>query len=211
MCLFKFAATLLLSIPLLAESPLPELRVEPTAGGSIFYIKNTSSQPLTAYLIELVDYPGSSFSFWQDEAGIELIAPGAEKRIPVANMTTGAVPEYVKMRAAVYADGSSSGIPEKVTQLIERRRFLLSTTRELIGRLDKAQAKDAVIADLKKWSESMPAPTRSNRNTQPAINAAAAKALVEKTAASVQAGSVEDTLKALRTVERTLAASKPAL
>ena len=64
----KFAAVVLLALPAIAaDMPLPELRIEPTGGGSIFYIKNTAPVPLTAYLIELVDYPGSSYSFWQDE------------------------------------------------------------------------------------------------------------------------------------------------
>jgi hypothetical protein len=112
-------------LPLLAmaaaAAQLPDLRIEPTAGGSIFYVKNSSTQPLTGWLIELVDYPGSSFSLWQDDPAVPL-APGAEKRIPVTNMTVGAVPDYVKIQAAVYADGSTAGVPEKVTSLIERRR-----------------------------------------------------------------------------------------
>jgi hypothetical protein len=153
-------AALLVSLPVLvAQPPLPGLRIEPTTGGSIFYVKNTASQPLTAYLIELVGYPGSSDSFWEDNNAAELIPAGVELRIPVANMTVGAVPEYVKVQAAIYADGTSSGIPEKVAQLVERRRFILETTRELIRRLEEAQsagvAKTALIADLKEWSESM--------------------------------------------------------
>ena len=60
----RFAAVLLLALPAIAaEVPLPELRIEPTGGGSIFYIKNNSATPLAAYLIELVGYPGSSYSF----------------------------------------------------------------------------------------------------------------------------------------------------
>jgi hypothetical protein len=50
----KIAAALLL--PLLAmAAQLPELRTEPIGGGSVFFVKNTASAPLTAYLIELVD------------------------------------------------------------------------------------------------------------------------------------------------------------
>ena len=125
----KFAAVLLVALPAIAaEIPLPELRIEPTAGGSIFYIKNNSPQALNAYLIELVDYPGSSYSFWQDETVAEPIPPKAEKRIQVANMTVGAVPDYVKMQAALYAGGASAGIPEKVAQLLDRRRVTLETT-----------------------------------------------------------------------------------
>jgi len=35
---------------------------------------------------------------------------GGEKRIQVENMTVGAVPDYVKMQAAIYADGSTAGV-----------------------------------------------------------------------------------------------------
>ncbi len=168
MLLQKLALVFLLTLSsAAAEMPLPQLRVEPTTGGSIFYVRNVSPQPLTAFLIELVNYPGSSYSLWQDEAASEPISPGAEKRIQVANMTVGAVPDYVKIQAALFADGTSSGIPEKVAQLIERRRFTLQTTRELIRRLEKAHAenapKDAVIADLKQWADSMQSPGKGNR------------------------------------------------
>src|SRR5208337_3305065 len=94
----KFATVLFAALPVIAaQMPLPELRTEPTAGGSIFYIRNNSPQPLNAYLIELVDYPGSSYALWQDETVAEPIPPQGEKRIQVANMTVGAVPDYVKM------------------------------------------------------------------------------------------------------------------
>ena len=70
----KFAAVLLVALPAIAtQMPLPGLRIEPTGGGSIFYIKNNSPEALSAYLIELVDYPGSSYSFWQDETIAEPI------------------------------------------------------------------------------------------------------------------------------------------
>ena len=45
----KFAAALLVVLaPAAAQSPLPKLRIEPSTGGSVFYIKNTASQPVTA-------------------------------------------------------------------------------------------------------------------------------------------------------------------
>jgi hypothetical protein len=198
-----------------AQLPLPELRTEPTDGGSFFTIRNVSSQLLTGYLIELVNYPGSSYALWQDEIASEPIPPGGEKRIRVANMTVGAVPDHVKLQAALYADGSSAGIPEKVAQFVERRRFSLETTRELIRRVEKAQAagapKTTVVADLKQWSDSMPPPSRANRNSQAAINQAAAKALIADTVARMDAQSVQDTLTVLHASERALAASKPAL
>src|ERR1035441_4001246 len=131
----KFATVLFVAFPAIAaaQMPLPELRTEPTAGGSIFYIRNNSPQPLNAYLIELVDYPGSSYSLWQDETVADPIPPKGEKRIQVANMTVGAVPDYVKMQAALYAGGTTAGIPEKVAQLLDRRRSMLETARQLIG------------------------------------------------------------------------------
>ena len=37
-----FPAFLLLAVGAAAAQPLPELRVEPVAGGSIFYVKNVA-------------------------------------------------------------------------------------------------------------------------------------------------------------------------
>lgn len=148
----KLALVLLLSSAFAAEAPLPALRIEPTGGGSIMYVRNTGSAPLAAFLIELVNYPGSSYSFWQDDITHEAVPAGNEQRIQVTNMTIGAVPEYVKMQAALYADGSTSGIPEKITELTDRHRFGLETLRTLIERVEKAHAavtpKTSVIADL---------------------------------------------------------------
>lgn len=197
-----------------APAPLPELRIEATDGGSIFYVRNVGTQPLTAYLIELVNYPGSSYSLWRDEAAAP-IPPGGEKRIPVTNMTVGAAPEYVKMQAALYGDGTSSGIPEKAAQIVERRRFVLDTTRELIRRLEKAQsagaAKAALIAELTEWSDSLAPAGKVNRNSQAAINQSAGRALIAETVAALGARSPGETLAGLRASESALAASKPPL
>lgn len=130
-------------------------------------------------------------------------------------MTVGAVPEYVKVQAAIYADGTSSGIPEKVTQLVERRRFILETTRELIRRLEKAQsagsAKTALIADLKQWSESMQPAGKSRQVSQTTINRAAARGLIAQTIGQLNENSLDGALGKLHAAERSLAASKPAL
>ena len=49
---------------LFAATALPDLRIEATDGGSALVVRNTHpTQALTAYLIELVDYPGSSYAF----------------------------------------------------------------------------------------------------------------------------------------------------
>jgi len=198
-----------------AQTPLPELRIEPTTGGSIFYVRNVTAQTLTGYLIELVDYPGSSYSLWQDEIMGQPIAPGAEKRIPVANMTVGAVPDYVKIRAALYADGSSAGLPEKVDQFVARRRAMLETARALIARIEKAQAagtgQTALMADLKQWAESMQPAGKGNRNSTAAISQAAARSMVVDSVARLATGSIDEMLGTLRAAEKALAASKPAL
>ena len=192
-------------VPLIAATaPLPQLRIEPMAGGSIFYVKNVAAVPLTGYLVELVDYPGSQYSLWQDDV-LDPIAPGAEKRIQVGNMTVGAVPDYVKIQAALYADGSSAGIAEKVRQFTERRKFTLETVRETIGRLGKGGSKDAVIASLKQDAES-PLP-KGGRDAQAAINRAAANKVLADTAARLGSHSIEETMGWLRQWEKALEAS----
>jgi hypothetical protein len=203
----RFGSVLLLALSAVAQAPLPELRIEPTGGGSILHIKNTGPQPLTAYLIELVNYPGSSFSLFQDDVAAEVLAPGAERSTTITNMTVGAVPDYVKMQAAVYADGSTAGIPEKAKEIVERRRALVETTRELIRRLGKGES----ATDLKQWSDSLPAISKANRSSQEAINQTAVKGLISGTAADLKAGGVDKVLEHLKASERAMAASKPAL
>jgi hypothetical protein len=206
----SFAAACLLALPAIAaEMPLPELRIEPTGGGSVFYIKNNSTAPLAAYLIELVGYPGSSYAFWQDETVAEPIPPKGEKRIQVSNMTVGAVPDYVKMQAAVFAGGASAGIPEKIVQLQERRRAMLDTVRQLIGRIEKAEAektpKSDLIAGLKQ--SAMQATGRGNRNSQAAINQAASRDVILVTNVRIGMQSPADALTVLRAWERALSAN----
>jgi hypothetical protein len=209
----KFAAALLLAIPVFAQMPLPQLRIEPTAGGSVFYIKNNSPEALSAYLIELVDYPGSSYAFWQDETVAEPIPPHGEKRIQVANMTVGAVPDYVKMQAALYASGSTAGVPEKIAQLINRRRVMIETIRQLIGRLEKARAestpKSDVVAALKQWADTLQPQGKANRTTPAAVNQATARTLIANTAAALDAHSLPDALTVLRTWDGLLSPNTP--
>jgi hypothetical protein len=206
----KFTAVLLLALPAIAaETPLPELRTEPTAAGSIFSIKNNSTEALTSYLIELVGYPGSSYSFWQDETLAEPIPPQGTAHIQVANMTVGAVPDYVKIQAALYAGGGKAGVPEKVAQLLDRRRVTLETTRQLIARVEKAQSegtpKDDLRASLKQWADTLQPAGKGNRNSQAAINQAAARGVVTGTAARLDAASLAEALAVLRGWERALA------
>ncbi len=212
MSLKPVSFALLAAMAPLAAQSLPELRTEAVSGGSVFYVKNISPQPLTAYLIELVDYPGSSYSLFQDDVAAP-VAPGAEKRIPVSNMTVGAAPEYVKITAALYADGSSAGTPEKVALVVQWRKATLETTREAIGRLEKAKqsgtAKAAVVAEWKQWADSLQPQGRSSRLSQASVHRAASRLAVSHAAGYLDQHSIDETLANLRATERSIAASKP--
>ena len=211
MSLRNLEVAVLLALPVVAaEMPMPGMRIEPSTGGSVFHVKNISPQPLVAFLIELVDYPGSSFATVQDETTGEPIAPGVEKRIPSSNMIVAAAPGYVKILAAAYADGSASGTTEKVTQLIEFRRAKLATARELIARIEKAKAaatpKESLITDLKQWRDSSPEPERRTRYQAAGLRRAAVKALISETATGLETQSLDEVLAGLRKSELALAA-----
>jgi len=195
-----------------AQSPLPELSIEPVGGGSIFIIKNTAPLPVSAYYIELVGYPGSSYVLIQDDVASP-IPPGTEKRLRTESMTAGAAPTYMKLLAALFVDGSSSGAPDKISQIIEHRRMMLKATREAIQRLDKAKSagKPALIADLKQWEASIPEPVRKYRYRAAEINQADTKSFIIGIEKKVETGSVDSALTELHASEKAMAASKPAL
>jgi hypothetical protein len=96
--------------------PLPRVTAEPLEDGSVIRVKNVGAQPMAAFLVELVGYPGSRFTLAKDESNSPLAA-GEERRYPVRQMMPGAAPEYVRATAAIYADGSSAGEAEKVKLL----------------------------------------------------------------------------------------------
>ena len=54
--------------------------LKPTNGGSILIIRNVAAQPLTGFLIELLNYPGSYHGVWQDNITAEPIAPAQSRR-----------------------------------------------------------------------------------------------------------------------------------
>ena len=64
-------------------------------------MKNNFSKPLVAYSIELVGYPGSLYTFIVDGVNGRPLKPGEERASHVQNMTVGAVPDYVKLTAAL--------------------------------------------------------------------------------------------------------------
>ena len=210
------AVAFLLAAPAVgAETLLPQLRVEPKTAGSIFFVRNVSSQPLTAYVIELVNYPGSYYALWQDEIMSEAIPPGQEKRIEVANMTVGAVPDYVKIQGAIYADGSTAGVPDKVSQLVDRRRFCLTTVRDMIRQLEAGRAastpNETVAANLRHAAEVMQAPPTAGKTAAIRVNQAAGKSLLAETAGYVEKHSLDETLAKLHGWAKAMAESKPAL
>jgi hypothetical protein len=188
-----------------AQALLPELKVEATDGGSAFVIQNPTQKPLASWLIELVGYPGSTYALWIDETGGNPIAPGATRRIPVVNMTIGAAPEYVKLQAALYADGSGAG--PKAGELVALRKKRLDAARELIERLDKGEG----AAQLKAWAESIPQPTRAQRNTHPALLNSATRDLIQETVAALDGKPRPDVVQGLKALRAALEASKPAL
>jgi hypothetical protein len=211
------AATLLLALSAAgAEPQSPSLRTEPTGGGSIFYVKNIEQKPLTAFVIELVDYPGSSYSLWEDYiVSGDPIAPGQEKKIMVQNMTVGAVPDYVKIRGAIYADGSSVGLAKNVTALIDRRRAAMSSLQDLTHRLEMAKDKKVerpiVINSVRQAAEFMVLPPNTDKTTPFAISRTVGRTLFLETAAYLDNHTIEQTLEHLQSQENALKSSKPAL
>jgi hypothetical protein len=91
---------------------------------------------------------------------------------------------------------------------------MLETTRQLIGRIEKAQAegtaKGEVVAGLKQWADTLQPAGKGNRNSPAAINQAAARAVVLATAARLDGQSLAESLTGLRAWERALGASAPA-
>lgn len=194
------------ALSLAAEQPLPELIIEPVDGGSTLLIRNSSDQALTGFFIELVDYPGSSYTLWQEDIGGNPIPPHSERKIRIVNMTVGAVPEYVKLRAAAYADGSTVGVPDRVALLIGRRKALLSAALELNRRLGSASSKDAAIMDLKQWAGTMRPPQTKLRGplTQASVDRDVTRALIEATLSRLAANDVSAEQRRLAQLARDL-------
>ena len=202
----KLATAFLAALSLIAaDPPLPGLRVEPAPKGSVIYIRNVYTQPLTGFLVELVDYPGSSFSHSEDNVSGEGIPAGVEKAYPVTSMLVGAVsPEYMKVQAALYADGSAGGDPAKIKLLLARRSSRLETARELIRRIETAQSsgssKSAIVDSLKQWSESL----------EP-FKQAIQRSVIAHAIRDLEQQSIEAALSSLKHTEQTIASSKPTL
>jgi len=198
----KLSIALLVALSLTAaDPPLPGLRVEAVPRGSVLYVRNVYSQPVAAFLVELVDYPGSRFSYSTDEVAGQGIPPGVEKAFPVSSMLVAAVsPEYVKVQAALYADGSACGNPEDIKKILVWRKSRLETTRELIHRIDAAQSNgttaSGIVDGLTQWSASL---------------GAVARVVIVQAIGDLEQKSIQDALSELKRVERAIATSKPAL
>ena len=79
----------------------------------------------------------------------------------------------------------------------------------MAGRIEKAQAentpKSDLLAALKQWADSLQPAGKGNRNSQAAIDQAAARGVVAGTAARLDAQSLAESLAVLRGWERALA------
>jgi hypothetical protein len=215
MRLDRFAATLLVAIPLLAaDAPMPTLHVEAEASGSIITVKNTYSQPLAGLLIEMVD-SAEPYTFTRDEIGPNAIAPGTEKKLRVTNPAPGAEPDKVKVMAAIYEDGSTVGAPEKVNHILNLRRARLKNTRDIIARIEKDQKdgkdKDAIVTDLRAWATTIvpPPPPGMQPITDPAKTVT--RNMIVVAAGQVNTKGIAEELGMLKKTESELATSKPGL
>ena len=129
-----------------ADVPLPAFRIEVDGDGCRAYIRNVHSSPLSAYWLEQVGYPGTRWRSWSDALvgrsdamGAGALAPGIEKNFWFKNQTVCSSPDYVKMLAAVYEDGTSAGSAEKVKHVIDTRRQKLIDTRAALAELQKTE------------------------------------------------------------------------
>jgi hypothetical protein len=90
---------------------------------------------------------------------------------------------------------------------VDRRRFILETTRELIRRIEQTPDRAALIADLKEWSGSMQ--PQGRRVTQASINQAAGRGLIQDALAKkINFGSTRDALLGLKASERLLSGAR---
>ena len=192
-----------LALSCFAQFPLPELHTDAVDAGSVFRVKNNQSVPLVAYMIELVGYPGSFYTFIVDEVNGQPVKQGEERASRVQNMTVGAVPDYVKLTAALYADGSAAGDPAKSAALVERRKAMLEATRGVIQRIKAAKDKKALIAELNAWADTIVVPGKATRNS----NLNGGRSVVADAAAALETLSLEAELAQLKKLESALVAA----
>jgi hypothetical protein len=191
----KLALLASISISLWAIEPrLPEIRIEPKVGGSVIYIRNPTTQPLTAICLAVTERP-----FWEDEIR-EPIPPNGEKRIEFDH------PGTVTVQAAIYADGTTAGDKTLVGPLLEIRRLTLTKARDLIKALQKAQQlntpKATVVGDLKIQADTL--------RTQP--SAEPARDLILRTINQLNGTkSYSDVLLDLLKEESNIATSRPSV
>jgi neopullulanase len=101
-------------------APLPLLRLEVDGDGCRAFVKNAHSVPLTAFWLEQVGYPGTQWSNWSD-ASANPLAPGAERNFWFKNQSVCASPDYAKVLAAIYQDGTTAGDPNRIERIIAGR------------------------------------------------------------------------------------------
>jgi hypothetical protein len=104
----------------------------------------------------------------------------------------GTVPDYLKVTAAIYADGGTCGAADKVKGLLDERRRNLLFTRELANRVENGVSAE----QLATWGAAMPSALRG---------------VIDHVIEQLKSESPEKVAGALRDVERIYVASKPAL
>ncbi|HYP05521.1 MAG TPA: hypothetical protein VER03_04730 [Bryobacteraceae bacterium] len=140
-----------------AEPPLPSLAAEPVRDGSAIRIRNTATVPLSAFIVEIVDYPGNRFRMVQDELWGQPIASGQQREYRTAALMPGAVPEYLKVQAAIYSDGTTAGQLTHIAILLDGRRISLRGIRAVLDRVSSASPLENahIIASLQAWKETI--------------------------------------------------------
>jgi hypothetical protein len=184
----------------IAQTACPEVKAEPVENGSLIYLRHNEAQPLTGFLIEIVDYPGNRFVYMKDELFGASLAAGEERRIVVNSLMPGTVTDYLKVTAAVYADGATCGKAEKVKLIIDARRQQRELNREIISRIRKAvsagDSTESLTTGLTGWALS---------------TSTVSSAVIARVVEQLKRTSTGKVLGALDMVEQTLAASKPPL
>ena len=191
---------------LAAETPLPELRIETREGRCAVFLRNNYPEPLTAFQIELRGSPQPAYTS-VDQYASGGIAPGAERRLSVADPDACATPGRVRVYGAVYADGSVAGDAEP---LLATRKATLLSLREGLRRIEAGRGlpKAKLIAEIEAWKQvvlSIPHPTDRAARGMSGLGAQYVLGAVKRNSDTAQA------IEQIRRMERELAATRPPL
>jgi hypothetical protein len=106
----------------------------------------------------MVDYPGNNFQIVVDEVWGKPLPSGHERTYHTPALMPGTVPEYLKVVAAIYEDGTTAGKAEDTAILLDDRRRKLRGLQAILPRLEKlhpGKTAPQIIADLRTWKDSL--------------------------------------------------------